>query len=152
MSNPHVQPGGNGGYEREDLGSKSIFAFLLGLAVFGILTFFAANGVYWALDKYRESHQPPPNPLRQTVENDTRDLDTAKVKALVNNEFPEPRLETDERNEIVESRTQEAEHLYSYGYVDQPAGVVHIPIDRAMQLLVQRGLPVRPEAETKAKP
>jgi len=33
--------------------------------------------------------------------------------------------------------------LYSYGWVDEKAGTVHIPIERAMDLIVQRGLPVR---------
>ncbi len=34
-------------------------------------------------------------------------------------------------------------NLHSYGWVDQKAGVVRIPIDRAMLLLLQRGLPAR---------
>lgn len=34
-------------------------------------------------------------------------------------------------------------NLHSYGWVDQKAGVVRIPIDRAMTLLLQRGLPAR---------
>jgi hypothetical protein len=37
--------------------------------------------------------------------------------------------------------TQEAE-LNSYGWVDRKNGVVHIPIDRAMELLAQTNLPV----------
>ena len=43
---------------------------------------------------------------------------------------------------------QEEQTLHSYGWVDQPAGVVRIPIDRAMELLAQRGLPTRPQAGT----
>ena len=39
----------------------------------------------------------------------------------------------------------EDNELYSYGWVDEKAGTVHIPIDRAMELLVERGLPVRPQ-------
>ena len=41
---------------------------------------------------------------------------------------------------------QEEQTLHSYGWVDQQAGVVRIPIDRAMELLAQRGLPTRPQA------
>ena len=41
---------------------------------------------------------------------------------------------------------QEEQTLNSYGWVDQQAGVVRIPIDRAMDLLAQRGLPTRPQA------
>lgn len=33
--------------------------------------------------------------------------------------------------------------LNRYGWVDQKAGIVHIPIDQAMKLLVQRGLPAQ---------
>jgi hypothetical protein len=33
--------------------------------------------------------------------------------------------------------------LNSYGWIDKSAGVIRIPIDRAMDLLAQRGLPVR---------
>jgi len=36
--------------------------------------------------------------------------------------------------------------LNSYDWIDQKAGTVRIPIDRAMQLLAQRGLPTRPQA------
>ena len=40
---------------------------------------------------------------------------------------------------------EEEKTLYSYGWVDEKAGTVRIPIERAMDLLVQRGLPVRPQ-------
>jgi hypothetical protein len=60
--------------------------------------------------------------------------------------FPQPRLESNERLEINDFRAQEEKTLNSYGWVDQQTGVVRIPIDRAMQLLVQRGLPTRPQA------
>ncbi len=48
--------------------------------------------------------------------------------------------------EINDFRMQEEKTLNSYGWVDQQAGVMHIPIDRAMQLLAQRGLPTRAQA------
>ncbi len=38
----------------------------------------------------------------------------------------------------------EEKTLYSYGWVDE-TGTVRIPIERAMDLIVQRGLPVRPQ-------
>ena len=40
-------------------------------------------------------------------------------------------------------REQGEERLHSYGWVDQGAGIVHIPIDRAIDLIVERGLPAR---------
>ena len=39
------------------------------------------------------------------------------------------------------------EHISSYGWVDEQAGTVHIPIDQAKQLLVQRGLPARQDGK-----
>jgi hypothetical protein len=145
MSNAHLQPGGNGGFEHEDLSAKTIFGFLIGLAVLGILVYFVVNGVYWSLTRYSEAHQPRQNPLKRNVETDTRDTQPGTVTARVNRTFPEPRLETDERHEINSLREHEAEQLNSYGWVDQPAGTVHIPIERAMRLVAERGLPVRPE-------
>ena len=43
--------------------------------------------------------------------------------------------------------TEQNERLNSYGWVNQSSGVVHIPIERAMQLLLERGLPTRPQSE-----
>ena len=36
--------------------------------------------------------------------------------------------------------------LNTYGWVDKQNGIVRLPIDRAMELLLQRGLPVRSTA------
>jgi len=43
-------------------------------------------------------------------------------------------------------RRREDQVLSSYGWVDKKAGVAHMPIDRAMDMVLQRGLPVRKEA------
>lgn len=42
-------------------------------------------------------------------------------------------------------RDKEEQVLHSFGWVDQNAGTVRIPIDRAKDLLLQRGLPTRAE-------
>jgi hypothetical protein len=44
-------------------------------------------------------------------------------------------------------RPPQADLLEGYGWVDREAGVVRLPIERAMELLLERGLPTRPEAE-----
>jgi hypothetical protein len=59
---------------------------------------------------------------------------------------PEPRLQTDPRDDLEHLRETEDRVLESYGWVDRDAGVVRIPIDQAMRLAVERGLPARPEA------
>jgi hypothetical protein len=58
---------------------------------------------------------------------------------------PEPRLEVVLDQALREVRADEQATLHSYGWVDQQAGTVRIPIDRAMSLLMERGLPVRRE-------
>ncbi len=56
---------------------------------------------------------------------------------------PEPRLLTDEPTNLRDFRATEAQQLEHYGWTDQATGAVHIPIDRAKDLLLERGLPVR---------
>ena len=58
----------------------------------------------------------------------------------------EPRLQRSPANEMYEFRQREDAVLHGYGWVDKAAGTVRIPIDEAMRLTVERGLPSRPEA------
>jgi len=52
-----------------------------------------------------------------------------------------PHLQLNENVDLIALRTREEEGLNSYGWIDQTAGVVRIPIERAMDLIVARGLP-----------
>jgi hypothetical protein len=56
---------------------------------------------------------------------------------------PEPRLLTNEPLNLQQFRDREAQTIGHYGYVDQAADTVRLPIDHAKELLLQRGLPVR---------
>jgi hypothetical protein len=58
---------------------------------------------------------------------------------------PEPRLQTNPREDLSELRAREDGILESYGWVDKNAGVVRIPIEVAMKLTLERGLPARQE-------
>ena len=62
---------------------------------------------------------------------------------------PEPRLQTNPREELRDLHAQEDAILNSYGVVDKDAGVMRIPIDEAMKLIVRRGLPARAPQEGK---
>ncbi len=44
--------------------------------------------------------------------------------------------------------SEEDARLHTYGWLDQNAGVVHIPIERAIDALLQRGLPTRLQSES----
>ena len=67
------------------------------------------------------------------------------VQATTIQRFPEPRLEDNERTELDGFRYGEEQELNSYGWVDKNAGIAHIPIEQAMQLIAQRGLSTTPQ-------
>jgi hypothetical protein len=56
---------------------------------------------------------------------------------------PRPRLQVEPQKEIHAYCDGQSEILESYSWVDPNAGIVRIPIDRAMQMTVQQGLPAR---------
>jgi hypothetical protein len=62
--------------------------------------------------------------------------------------FPVPRVQTDDGNQdVADLHLREDLLLNNYSWVDSSQGKVRIPIDRAMELLAERGLPVAPAAE-----
>jgi len=56
---------------------------------------------------------------------------------------PEPRLQADPVADLRKQRVEEDAVLDDYGWVDRPRGVIRLPIERAMALLLRRGLPTR---------
>lgn len=144
MSNELMQHGQahNGPeFEREDWSPKTVYGFLIALLVICILVVLIVRGLYRFMDAYEQKRQPALNPLVTATGADTRMVTPAEVST-----FPQPRLETDERGQINQFRLNEEQKLDSYGWVDQNAGIVRIPIDRAMDLVAERGLPTRPQA------
>lgn len=65
------------------------------------------------------------------------------TRSQVAEEVPEPRLEPIIGQTLAETRKREREKLTTYGWVDKSAGVVRIPIDRALELTAASGLPSR---------
>ena len=114
----------DGPYERRDLNPRVIGLFLVGLVIATALTLLAI----WALFDYYATRQAradrPPSPL-------------ADVRQIP----PEPRLQVNGVADLQDFRAKEEGVLHSYGWIDRKAGSVRIPIDRAKDLLLQRGLP-----------
>jgi hypothetical protein len=140
----------HGDYERRDIGVGGVLYFLAGLAACGVIIYFIVNGVFSYLNKRYEAEQQPVSPLVTNRIPDARHLPPeyhGDYEKYLRQNFPAPQLEINERTELNEIRLREEDTLSTYGWVDQKAGVVRIPIDRAMDLLVQRGLPVRSQAE-----
>jgi len=57
--------------------------------------------------------------------------------------FPKPREQVSPHDDLLALRAREEKDLHAYAWIDRKTGVVQIPIDRAMELISQRGLPVR---------
>jgi len=148
------------GFELQDIGSGSVIAFFITLLVVVFLANVVIRGIYKGLDYYSKSHEPAMSPMMEEKQKQTAPTsDLRLVNPSEAEQFPEPRLETDERTEINDFRRKEEDTLRTYGWVDKNAGTVRIPIDRAMQLIAERGLPVRSETagsavktDKKAKP
>jgi hypothetical protein len=64
---------------------------------------------------------------------------------------PEPRLQANPMLDLKKYRAAEEIELGSYGWADKPNGVVRIPVERAMELVLERGLPARPDAQIGAQ-
>jgi hypothetical protein len=137
----HGNADGHGSYEPGDLAPSSILYFLLTLGVAIVISLCVLRGVYVYLDHREKADQTPVNPLVTRVPEDTRHIAPGYPQSV----FPSPKLEEDERGQLNSIITNEQNTLYTYGWVDEKAGTVHIPIERAMDLIVQRGLPVRPQ-------
>jgi hypothetical protein len=144
MSNEvkHGSANGHGSYERQDLKPAGILYFLLGLGLAMLFCVLLLRGAFTILERREKADQPAMNPLITNVPADTRHVYRGYPQSV----FPSPKLEENERGQLDGIRANEDLTLYSYGWVDEKAGTVHIPIERAMDLLVERGLPVRAPA------
>jgi hypothetical protein len=78
-----------------------------------------------------------------------RSVDTAEAprhplaSTPARTEPPIPRLQPDPRADLLALRAQEDAVLNNYAWVDKGRGIVRVPIERAMQILAERGLPAR---------
>jgi hypothetical protein len=112
-------------HERSDVNVVSLatIAFLLLLACAIVFL------VVWGMMHYFKLHEP------------AKTAGQANLPVTSSAEFPKPRLEIKGSVDLAKLRAAEKADLDSYGWVDRRSGTVHIPIDRAIQLLLERGLP-----------
>jgi hypothetical protein len=140
----HGHPGHETEFEHEDLGTRGIFAFMIGLVVSGVIIYFIIVGMYSFLDRYERSQMTTASPLVAPSDTMSRVMTPDEVDKLFK-ENGAPMLETNERGQLRDFLMDQEKQLNSYGWVDEKAGVAHIPIERAMELIKQRGLPVYPQ-------
>ncbi|MDP9162021.1 MAG: hypothetical protein M3O09_17575 [Acidobacteriota bacterium] len=129
------------GYERQDMRSKPVLIALAVLGIIVLLVHLFLTGVFHLAGWYYEKTLPPKNPMVTETNTDTRIVPSSEPM-----KFPEPRLEQNERLEMHDFRMAEEKTLNSYGWVDEQAGQAHMPIEKAMEMVAQRGLPTTPRA------
>jgi hypothetical protein len=142
---PHENMTNHDGFEQEDLSSRSALYFLAGLVLVCLVVYLIVFGMYRFLDSYATAHQPPMSPM-VTPEADTRAVTPENAET-----FPQPRLEENERTQFRSFIEDQDQKLATYDWLDKDKGTVRIPIDRAMELIEQRGLPVHAEGASSAQ-
>lgn len=112
-------------HEQKDVDVLSLItiAFLLFLSC--VIIFL----VVWGMMHYFKFHEP------------AKTAGQPNLPVTSSAEFPKPRLEIKGSVDLARFRAAEAADLDSYGWIDRSSGTVRIPVDRAMQLLLERGLP-----------
>jgi hypothetical protein len=129
-----VKPGGptGPGYETRDANMNAVLAFLVGLVLVLVLVLF----VTWQLFRFFGVAELAPAP--------------ASPFAGARQVPPSPELQVNSRADLIGMQAKQQQELETYGWENRSAGTVRIPIERAMDLLLQKGLPVLPSgaAET----
>ena len=115
----------NRDHERRDVDVPALFM----IAFFLLLLCLAIFIVVTLMMHYFKVHEP-------AVTAGQANIPVTRTRA-----FPQPRLLIKPGASLAELRAAEESDLNSYGWVDRTSGVARIPIDRAMQLLLERGLP-----------
>ena len=112
-------------YEPSQADLRVVLAFLAALALAAALVLLVLWGMFSYFRGKSAERGPLPSPRMYTSPPNV----------------PQPQLQPDSVADYNVYRLSSTEILESYGWVDQKAGVARIPIDKAMDLVVERGLP-----------
>jgi len=150
------------GYETTDVNARGIAVFLAGLFGTVLIFFVLCYGIGKAINSLWVRQDGPANKWTQEAgtapAGKGKDLMSnteieQKQLAQITSNFPEPRLDIDDGNQATaDLHAREDLLLEHYSTVDGAPGTIRIPIDRAMQLIAQRGLPVAPPATNTSEP
>jgi hypothetical protein len=148
------------GYETEDVNVRGIITFIVGLSAFVLIFFFfcfimgkAINYAIIKQDGPNDKWHANLNTVGETPHGEKREdlssnaaMEQRQLQAMTQ-VFPTPRLEMDDGNQdLADLHAREDLLLNFYSTSpDLPADSVRIPIDRAMELIVQRGRPTAPQ-------
>jgi len=141
------------GFEISDVRTSGVMWFLGSLCVFAVVAALLAYGIGKVINARMTREDGARSKWAQTV--DVRPLGNMPNNPEMQNKmadltqtFPTPRVQTDDGNQdVTDLHAREDLLLSNYSWADQSKGKVRIPIERAMELLAQRGLPVATAVE-----
>jgi hypothetical protein len=116
------------GYELQDANVRNVVVYGFGMLVLVVMLGFIFSIIVYKVMARNSNGYPPPS----------------QFQAPQSELPPTPRLEEHPWSDLGEFREAETKQLDSYGWADKSKGIVKIPVERAMDLIVQRGLPERP--------
>ena len=125
------------GHEETDAEIGPLIRFAIFLTLITVVISVLIVGFYKFLDSREAAEKAPRYPMAVGVE---RPLP------------PPPRLQTYPFDDVKVLRKEEAKLLEHYQWISKDAGTVRIPIDRAIELLAERGLPHRAAPAEPAPP
>lgn len=123
----HGHGHGNSGYEVSDANIKAVLGVAVGVLIFSIACAVIVQGMFWWFEKGTGQKEQPK----------TERVKEPSAKTYDN----EPPLQESPEADMIQFRKEENAKLENYGWVDKGKGVVHIPVEEAMKLTLQRGLP-----------
>lgn len=142
------------GYEVSDANTGGVLVFLVGMGISIAVFFVFCFGMGKVINNALDRHDGPankwnaPNQIapRKAIQSNAA-LEQQQLAKLTQ-QFPTPRLETDDGNlDLAGLHDREDLLLHYYSWVDQGKGTVRIPIERAMEIIAQQGLPVAPQQQ-----
>ena len=113
-------------YEHTDIDTSIASRFAVWLAIAMLVSAAVVYGTFWLF----EGRSATADAMWQQFP-----LAAGQVK-----EPPTPRLQTQPFKDVYQLQSTQLDKLNSYGWVDQSAGVVHLPIDEAMRIVSERGV------------
>jgi len=142
------------GYEASDVRITGIVVFLTALAIFVAVCGVLCYGIGKVFNAHMNKEDGPNSKWTQTV--DVRQLvnlpsnpDLQNKMTEITQSFPSPRVQRDDGNQdMADLHAREDILLDNYTWVDESKGTVRIPIEHAMELIAQRGLPVAQPVQT----
>lgn len=141
----HDAPSGT--TERDVIDVKGIVGFAIGLVVVSLAVHLSMLLMFRVLANQAEASNPPRMyPLAALPTEPAVPGDPGGTQP------PEPRLQTDPKQDLANLRAEEEQILTGYGWVDRNNNVVRIPIAEAMKLTLQRGLPARDASAAQSTP